>query len=152
MKVEIIQKNKQSLFAYNDGNLLFYSIIKPNWTDRIVSIYNSNNDLLLELNCRSFFIKSFYKILFQNQSLISFVKINGRSIIFDHNKYLTIKPKYYISFNYNYYFGEFKIAEIKKKILSFSSKMILDIKDDKLEFLDQIVIHVLSIETGVSVD
>lgn len=30
--------------------------------------------------------------------------------------------------------------------------MILDVKDDKTEFLDQIIIHVLSIETGVSVD
>ena len=153
MIIEIVKKNKQGLFAYKDGNLLFYSILKSNLTSRIVNIYNQNNDLLLELKCRSFFIKSFYKISFQNQLLTSFInEINGRSIIFDHDKCLTLRPKYYISFNYNYYFREAEIAQLKKKILSFSSKMILDINDDKLEFLDQIIIHILSIETEVSVD
>lgn len=153
MKIEIVQKNKQSLFAYKDGNLLFYSILKYNWTSRIVQIYNHNDNLVLELKFRSFFIKSTYKILFQDQLLTSFITdINGRSVIFDHDKCLTLKPKYYISFNYNYYYREAEIAQLKKKILSFSSKMVLDIKDKNLEFLDQIIIHVLSIETGASID
>ena len=98
-------------------------------------------------------MKSFYKISFQNPLLTSFInEINGRSMLFDDDKYLIIRPKYYISVNYNYYFREVEIAKLQKKILSFSSKMILEINDDELEFLDQIIIHILSIETGVSVD
>lgn len=153
MEIEILEKNKKSQFAYKDGNLLFYSTLKSNWTSRIIKIFNQNNDLVLELKCRSFFMKSIYKILFQNELLTtSITEINGRSIIFDQDKHLTVKPKSYISFSYNYYSGNAEIAELKKNILSSANKMIIDVKDDKLEFLDQIIIHVLSIETGVSVD
>ncbi|PXY47243.1 hypothetical protein [Flavobacterium hydrophilum] len=153
MILEIIQKGRQSLFVYQDGNLLFYSVVKFNWINRIINIYNQNDDLLLELKCRSFFMKSNYKILFQNQSLNPFInEINSRSITFNTDKYLTVDSKYFISFNYNYYFRDTKIAELKKKIFSISSKMTLELNDENLEFSDQIIMHILSIETGVSVD
>lgn len=153
MILEIIQKRRQSLFVYQDGKLLFYSVVRFNWINRIINIYNENDDLLLELKYRSFFMKSNYKILFQNQSLNPFInEINSRSITFNTDKHLTVDSKYFISFNYNYYFRDTKIAELKKKIFSTSSKMTLELNDENLEFSYLIIMHVLSIETGVSVD
>ncbi|WP_163410942.1 LURP-one-related/scramblase family protein [Flavobacterium ajazii] len=153
MILEIIQKGTQSLFVYQDGQLLFYSVLKFNWINRIINIYNQNDDLFLELKCRSFFMKSNYQILFQNQSLTPFInEINSRTITFNNDKHLTVNQKHFISFNYNYYFRDTKIAELKKKIFSTSFKMILDINDENLEFSNQIIMHILSIETGVSVD
>nr|WP_315239177.1 hypothetical protein [uncultured Flavobacterium sp.] len=153
MILEIIQKRRQSLFVYQDRKLLFYSVVRFNWINRIINIYNENDDLLLELKYRSFFMKSNYKILFQNQSLNPFInEINSRSITFNTDKHLTVDSKYFISFNYNYYFRDTKIAELKKKIFSTSCKMTLELNDENLEFSYLIIMHVLSIETGVSVD
>lgn len=67
MEIEILQDKKQSLYVYKNDELLFYSKIKFNFTNRIVAIYNQNDILVLEVKYKMTLINNFYKILFQNE-------------------------------------------------------------------------------------
>jgi hydroxymethylpyrimidine pyrophosphatase-like HAD family hydrolase len=151
MEIEIIEKQNQSLVAYKDGELLFYSTIKQNWFSRIIKIYNPYDVLVLELKYDSFS----YKILHQNKFMTKLIcEINNNDILFNNDKRLYIKSFYFISINnnFNYFFKGRKIAQVKQKIISFSTKFLLTINDENLDFLDQIILHVLSIKTGFSID
>ncbi|KUJ62997.1 hypothetical protein AR687_06285 [Flavobacteriaceae bacterium CRH] len=153
MVIEIIEKKNESLFVYKEGKLLFYSTVKFNWISKNIKIYNQNDILLLELAYKSVFFKSTYKILYQNKFLTSLLtEVDGESIFFDTDKTITIKPANFISLshNFNYFFKENKIAEVKQNIWRISTKYELYLKDENLEFLDQIIIHILSIKTGFS--
>lgn len=151
MEIEIIEKQNQSLVAYKDGELLFYSTIKNNWFSRVIKIYNPHDVLILELKYDSFS----FNILHQNKFMTKLVsKINNEVIIFNNDKQLYIKSAYFISINnnFNYFFEGRKIAQVKQKFISFSTKFLLTVNDENLEFLDQIIFHVLSIKTGFSID
>lgn len=151
MEIEIIEKQNQSLVAYKDGELLFYSTIKSNWFSRVIKIYNPYDILVLELKYDGFF----YEILHQNKFMTRLIcKINNEALIFNNDKRLYIKSAYFISINnnFNYFFKGNKIAQVKQKIINFSTKFSLNINDENLEFADQIIFHVLSIKTGFSID
>src|SRR5271167_2899867 len=104
MDIEIIEKNNKRVFVYKEGELLFYSIIKFNWINRILKIYNSNNDLIIELQIGGFFMESTFAILFQNDNLLhNITAISESQIYFDENR--SLKKRYnnrIISFNWNY--------------------------------------------------
>lgn len=151
MEIEIIEKQNQSLVAYKDGELLFYSTLKSNWFSRVIKIYNPHDVLVLELKYDGFF----YEILHQNKFMTKLIsKISNDAVIFNNDQRVFIKTKYYISINhnFNYFFKDNKITEVKQNIWSFPTKYILNLNDQNIEFLDQIIFHVLSIKTGVSVD
>ncbi|TPG37547.1 hypothetical protein [Flavobacterium pectinovorum] len=151
MEIEIIEKQNQCLVAYNDGVLLFYSTIKSNWFNRIIKIYNPYDVLVLELKDDAFF----YEILHQNKFMTKLIsRISKEAIIFSNDKRLFTKSAYFITINnnFNYFFEGRKIAQVKQKIINFSTKFLLTINDEDLEFADQIIFHVLSIKTGFSID
>ncbi|MDW8848754.1 hypothetical protein SD960_01520 [Flavobacterium sp. MMLR14_040] len=150
MIIEIVGKN-QSLVAYNEGELLFYSTIESNWFSRIIKIYNPYDVVALELKVDAFS----YEILHQNKFMTKLIsRINNEYMIFDNDKRLDIKSTYFIALNNNcnYFFEGIKTAHLKQKIMSFSTKFLLTINDENLEFLDQIIFHVLSIKTGFLID
>ena len=151
MQIEIIEKEKQSLFAYKEGVLLFYSTIKFNWISRVIKIYNPHDILVLELKYDGFL----YEILHQNKFMTKLIsKVTNEDVIFNTDKRLYIKSAYFISINnnFNYFFKGNKIAQVKQEMINFSTKFLLNINDENLEFLDQIVLHILSIKTGFSFD
>jgi len=152
MDIEIIEKNNKRVFVYKEGELLFYSIIKFNWINRILNIYNSNNELIIKLQIGGFFMESTFAILFQNDNLShNITAISESQIYFYENR--SLKKRYnnrIISFSWNYYyvFKEVKIAQVKHKIWSNSSRTFLSINEGNLIFLDQIIIHILAIKAG----
>ena len=151
MEIEIVEKQNQSLVAYKDGELLFYSTIKSNWFSKIVKIYNPFDVLALELKVDAFD----FEILHQNKFMTKLISsIDTDAIIFSDDKRLYIKSTHFITINnnFNYFFEATKIAQVKQKIISFSTKFLLTINDENIEFIDQIIFHVLSIKTGFSVD
>jgi len=152
MEIEIVEKQNQSLVAYKDGVLLFYSTFKSNWFSRIIKIYNPYDVLVLELKDDAFF----YEILHQNKFMTKHIsKISKEAVIFSNGKRLFTKSAYFITINnnnFNYFFEGSKIAQVKQKIISFSTKFLLTVNDENFEFTDQIIFHVLSIKAGFSID
>ena len=153
MKIEIVENRKQSLFAYKNDELLFYSTIKFNWLKKnLVKIFDSNDDLILELQSyEPPFSSAKYKILFQNiEKTKDISEITEIDMFFNLNKSLRKTKGNYFSFNINFsYFSEtIKIADIKQKFWSSTQKMYLEINDENIDFLNYIMIHILSTRTG----
>ncbi|SNR92796.1 hypothetical protein [Flavobacterium sp. ov086] len=155
MEIEIVQDKKQSLYVYRDDELLFYSKVKFNWTNRIITIYNDNNILLLEVKYKMSFFNSYYNILFQNELFTKNIsEITDTRIIFGFGKRLYIKQDYFISLdgNFSYYFKETKISQVKQKTWVSKPKMLLNINDENLEFLHPVILHILAIRAGYNSD
>ncbi|CAA9201987.1 hypothetical protein [Flavobacterium collinsii] len=151
MTIEFTEDKKQSFFAYKNDELLFYSTIKFNWLRKnLVKIFNSNNDLILELQSyEPVFSSPKYKILFQNkQKTKDISEITELNLFFDINKKIRKTNENLFSFktSFSYYSTTTKIADLKVKY--WSSKMSLQINDENIEFLDPIIIHLLSTYTG----
>ncbi|MFD2942977.1 hypothetical protein [Flavobacterium notoginsengisoli] len=155
MEIEILQDKKRSLYVYKNNKLLFYSKVKSNWTNRITEIYNHDDVLLLEVKYKMTLIKSYYKILFQNELVKEdIVEITDTRIIFDSNKRLYTKQDYFIAIygNYSYYFEEKRVSQLKQKNWLSNPKIFLSINDENLEFLNLVIFHILAIEAGYSYD
>ncbi|MCD0469792.1 hypothetical protein [Flavobacterium sp. JAS] len=155
MEIEIVQDKKQSLYVYRDDELLFYSKVKFNWTNRIITIYNDNNILLLEVKYKMSFFNSYYNILFQNELFTKNIsEITDTRIIFGFGKRLYIKQDYFISLdgNFSHYFKETKISQLKQKTWVSKPKMSLNINDENLEFLHPVILHILAIRAGYNSD
>ncbi|WP_417941595.1 hypothetical protein [Flavobacterium sp. RS13.1] len=153
MTVEILEDKKQSLFAYKNNDLLFYSTIKFNWLKKnLVKIFDSKDNLILELQSHNPpFSSSKYKILFQNKEKTKDIsEISEIKLFFNLNKSLRKTKDNYFSFNTNFsYFSEtIKIADIKQKFWSSSQKLSLEINPENIDFLNHIIIHILSTRTG----
>jgi len=153
MTVEILEDKKQSLFAYKNNDLLFYSTIKFNWLKKnLIKIFDSNGNLILELQSHNPpFSSSKYKILFQNKERTKdIIEISEIKLFFSLNKSLRKTKGNYFSFNTNFsYFSEtIKIADIKQKFWSSSQKLSLEINPENIDFLNHIIIHILSTRTG----
>jgi hypothetical protein len=153
MKIEFLENRKQSLFAYQNGELLFYSTIKFNWLKKnLVKIFDYNDDLIIELQTyESPFSSAKYKILFQNiEKTRDISEITETNLFFNFDKSLRKTKGNIFSFNtsFSYFLDRTKIADIKQKFWSTSQKMSLEINDENVEFLDYLIIHVLSTRTG----
>ncbi|MTH16736.1 hypothetical protein [Flavobacterium sp. LC2016-01] len=149
MKIEIVENREQSLFVYNDDELLFHSTIKFNWLRKnLVKIFDSSDKLIFELQCyEAPFKTSKYKILFQDFNI---KEITEEYICFDEDKTLTNQKSDFLSFNQNcfYTYKENKVAETKQKLWNSPQKIILNINEKDMNLLKFIIIHVLSTKTG----
>lgn len=155
MEIEILQDKKQNLFVYKNDQLLFYSKVKFNFTNRIVAIYNQNDILLLEVKYKMTLINSCYKILFQNELVKeNILEITNTRIIFDYNKRLYIKQDYFFNIigNFSYYFKEIRVSQLKQKNWVSKPMMLLSINDENLEFLNPVIFHILAIRAGYNSD
>lgn len=153
MEIEIVENRKQSLFVYKNDKLLFYSTIKFNWLRKnLVKIFDSSDDLILELQSyKPPFSSEKYIILFQNREKTKDIsEITSISMFFNLNKNLRKTTDNYFSFNtsFSYFLDRIKIAHLKQKFWSSTQKISLQVDDENIEFLDQIIIHILSIHTG----
>ena len=143
-----INSSNGDLKAFKDNSLLFYSTAKINIFNRIIKVFNYADILVLELKITELIFKTSYKILFQNNDLISHVsRISYDDIFFDENE--SLKKRFnnrIISFNWNYcYFHKnVKIAQVKHNTKKYPCIMELSIEEKNLNFLDQILIHILS--------
>jgi hypothetical protein len=155
MELIIVEKNNRDLYVYEDKMLLFYSTFKYFWLKRnVVKIYDSKNDLILELQNYQilFFVK--YKIIFQNRQITkNITKINDREIFFDYDKTISRQTNLFLlNQNATYSLGEVEIAKSKQKMWNFPQKMQITFIDAKLEFLGVFIIHILATRTGLSSD
>lgn len=152
MKIEIVEDKKQSLFAYKDEELLFYSTIKFNWLRRnLIKIFDCNDNLVLELKrTEPVFSSNKFKILFHNEvKLQGLVELNETFISFEKNKILKRKSNNFLTnINFSYFYNDNKIADIKEILWTSLQKQYLEIENENVHFLDQIIIHILSIKTG----
>lgn len=151
MQIKVIEKQNQSLVAYKDGELLFYSTIKFNWFNRVIKIYNPHDILVLELKYDGFS----YEILHQNKFMTKLIsEINNKTVVFNSDKRLYVKSRYFFSINqdFNYFFKKNKIAQVEQKSTNFINTFLLGINDEYLEFEDQLIFHVLAIKTGFAND
>ncbi|WP_433830689.1 hypothetical protein [Flavobacterium anhuiense] len=151
MEIDILY-TKEGLRVCKDDNLLFYSKGNSNFINRIVKVFNPNNNLLLELKIIDLIFKNKYKILFQNQDLLGFniTHVNYYDMSLDGGT--SFKKRYnnrIISFNWNYYYlyGETKIAQVKHNVKDHPNMMVVNVNDDNLSFLNWILIHVLLTRT-----
>lgn len=150
MEIEILRDKKQNLYVYKNKELLFYSKLKSNWTNSIVEIYNEDDTLLLEVQYKMTLINSYYKILFQNELVKeNIVEITDTRIIFD-NKRLYTKQDYFIAIsgNFSYYFKEIRICRLKQNNWISKPKILLNINDENLEFLNLVIFHILATGAG----
>lgn len=154
MEVDIFY-DKGGLRAHKKDELLFYSrssATNMNLFQRIIKVFNHDDNLVLELKITDLIIKSNYKILFQNNDLINHItRIDYCHIYFDENKNLIKRyNNRIISFNWNYYyvFKDIKIAQIKHNAKYYPCKMVVIIDNENLGFLNQILIHVLAMRTA----
>ena len=156
MEIEIIEKQNQSLFAYKENALLFYSKVNSNIINKIIKVFNKDDNLVLELKITDLVFKNNYKIIFQNNELIDHItRINYRDIYFDDSKSFTKRyNNRIISFSWNYYYSykQIKIAQVKHNTKYYPCKMLVNINDENLGFLNQILVHILSVRTADSND
>ena len=155
MEIEILQDKKQSLYVYKNDELLFYSKVKSNWNNRIITIYNHNDILLLEVKYKMTFIKTYYKILYQNELVTENIsEITNTRIIYNFGKRLYIKQDYFIALdgNFSYYFKEIRVSQLKQKNWVSKPKISLNIDDENLEFLNPVILHILAIRAGYNSD
>lgn len=155
MVIEIVQDKKQNLYVYKNEELLFYSKVKFNWSNRIIAIYDNKDILILEVKYKMTFIKTYYKILFQNELITENIsEITNTRIIYDYGKRLYIKQDYFISLdgNFSYYFKEFRVSQLKQKIWVSKPKMLLTVNDESLQFLNPVIFHILAIRAGCNSD
>ncbi|MXO04238.1 hypothetical protein [Flavobacterium sp. HBTb2-11-1] len=155
MEIEILQDKKRSLYVYKNNELSFYSKVKFNWANRITKIYNHDNILLLEVEYKMTLINSHYKILFQNELVKeNIVEITDTRIVFDTNERLYTKQGYFIAINgnFSYYFKEIRVSQLKQKNWVSNPKILLNINDENLEFLNLIIFHILATGAGYSSD
>ena len=154
MEIEIIENKKQNLYVYKNDDLSFYSTIHVNWTNRNIKIYNQDDNLLLNVKVQTLLFKTTYKILFQSELMNKAVSnITDYHIFFDQNKNLKLSlNNFSFNPNFSYFLGETKIAYVKQKIWSSLQKITLYIDDENLEFLDQIIIHLLVKKTGFNLN
>lgn len=151
MEIDILY-TKEGLGARKDDNLLFYSKRNFNFINRIVKVFNYNNDLLLELKIIDLIFKNKYKILFQNQDLLgcNIIKMNYHEMYLDGGE--SIKKRYnnrIISFNWNYYYlyKQTKIAQVKHNVKYHPNMMVVNINDENLSFVNLLLIHILLTRT-----
>ncbi len=155
MEIEIVQDKKQNLHVYRNDELLFYSKVKSNWSNRIIAIYDNNDILLLEVKYKMTFIKTSYKILFQNELITENIsEITNTRIIFDCDKRLYLKQDYFIAIsgNFSYYFKGIRVSRLKQKNWVSKPKMLLTINDENLQFLNPVIFHILAIRAGYNSD
>jgi hypothetical protein len=155
MEIEIVQDKKQSLYVYKDDELLFYSKVKFNWNNIIISIYDQHDIVVLEIEYKMTFLKTYYNILFQNELLTKNIsEITDTRIIFDSDKRLYIKQDYFFSLqgNFSYYLKEVKISQLKQKVWISKPKLLLNINDQNLDFLNPVIFHILAIRAGNNSD
>ncbi|WP_343617633.1 hypothetical protein [Flavobacterium sp.] len=154
MKIEIVENSKRSLFVYKENELYYSSTFKNNWLNRIVSIFNHNNELILKVKIGGFFMDSPYQFQFQpTVSAFDIKGINESNIYLDKNRNLIKKYEsrfISLNWNYSYFLNKKKIADVKNNLWKSPLKITLLIEDQNLEFLDSIIIHILSTETGKS--
>ncbi|WP_431241583.1 hypothetical protein ACQ9BO_16265 [Flavobacterium sp. P21] len=153
MEIEIIENNKQSLFVYKNGELLFYSTIKFNFLRKnIIKIFDSNDELVLELKSyQTPFSSAKFEILFQNKDKTNDInEITEVYLTFDHNQTIRRIGENHFSFNLksSYFINKIKIADIKLKFWTSTQKMSLNLNLEYEEFLDSIIFHILSTRTG----
>ena len=153
MEIEIVENTKQSLFAYKNDDLLFYSTIKFNWLKKnLIKIFDCNDVLILELQSYNPpFSSAKYKILFQNiERTKNISEITEINMFFNLDKSLRKTKGNYFSFNTNfsYYSETVKIADVKQKFWSSLQKMHLEVNDENFDFLNYIIIHIISTRTG----
>ena len=155
MEIEIVQDKKQNLYVYKNEELLFYSKVKFNWSNRVIAIYNNKDILLLEVKYKMTFLKTYYKILYQNELITENIsEITNTRIIFDCDKRLYIKQDYFISLdgNFSYYYKEIRVFQLKQKNWVSKPKMLLIVNDENLEFLNPVILHILAIRAGNNYD
>ena len=87
IQIEIIEKKDQNLYVYQNENLLFYSKLKWNWLKRnVVTIFDENNDLVIEFQSYTSFFITKFKILKQdNDKTYKISKINVAYINYGKN-------------------------------------------------------------------
>lgn len=157
MEVEIVENRKQSLFAYKNGELLFYSTIKFNWLKKnLVKIFDSKDNLILELQSYDAPFRPLnLKVLSQNiDKTKNIIQISEYEIVFNENKKLMSQKQDLLSFNQNcfYWYNGIKIAEIKQTMWNSPQKIILHIDEKELKLLDFLIIHILAVRTGYNSD
>ncbi|MFB3386931.1 hypothetical protein [Flavobacterium sp. LAR06] len=155
MEIEILRDKKESLYVYKNEELLFYSKVKFNWNNRIIMIYNHNDILLLEVKYKMTFVKTYYKILYQNELVTENIsEITNTRIIYNFGKRLYIKQDYFIALdgNFSYYFKEVRVSQLKQKNWVSKPKISLNIDDENLEFLNPVILHFLAIRAGYNSD
>lgn len=87
MEIKIEEGKNQSLYAYKNNELVFYSISKHNWFKQVISIFDSEDKLVLEIKSKiSFFLISL-KLYFMQQL------ITEKLIKFLSMKYLLMKKE-----------------------------------------------------------
>ncbi|MBS7253905.1 hypothetical protein [Flavobacterium branchiicola] len=153
MEIKIIEDKKQSLYAYKNDQLLFYSTIKFNWLRKnLVRIFDSNDQLVLELQISETpFGSAKFKILFQNKGLIKDVtEITKTNILFDGNKKIRKTSENLFSFNLksSYFLEKSKIADVEGKFWTTTQKFYIDFDSEYEEFLNLVIIHILATRTG----
>lgn len=153
MEIKILENKKRSLYAYKNDELLFYSTFKFNWLRKnLVKIFDSNDELIIELQSyEPPFGSTKYKILYQNNEKTKNVsQITETHIFFNLNKSIRRTRGNYFSFNtkFSYFSDIIKISDIKEKFWSSLQNLSLTIDIENIDFLDQIIIHILSTRTG----
>nr|WP_294781324.1 hypothetical protein [uncultured Flavobacterium sp.] len=88
MEIEIVENKKQSLYVYENDELLFYSIIDFKWTKKnIVKVFDSKSDLMFEVESQKLpFRFQKIKILFQKTKKEKNINaLNYNYILFNEN-------------------------------------------------------------------
>ena len=83
--------------------------------------------------------------------MIILLELVIKDIFFDENKRLQKRfNNRIISFNwdYSYFYNNVKIAQVKHNTKKYPCIMVLNIDDKKLDFLCQILIHILLMRTA----
>lgn len=155
MEINIVEKNNLDLYAYNDENLLFYSRFKHFYLKKnVVRIYNQNDELILELKNYQILFLIKYKIVFQERKITkNITEIKDEEIRFDYDKIIEKRTNLFtLNQNASYFSSDIEIAKLKQKMWNFPQKMQITFDDNKLEFLNIFIIHILATRTGLSSD
>jgi hypothetical protein len=148
MKISIIEKDGQNLYACKDDKLIFYSHIKYNHFKRnVLKIFDGNNHQILELKLFRPFLNTRYKIISQDKTVTKDIsKISDSEVCFEQIKLIQRKREHFFALNLNAsYFSENRhIADVKQKMWYSSKKIQLLIEEKDSEFLKIIIIHILA--------
>lgn len=156
MEFEIIETKNQTLYVYQNDDLMFYSKLKWNWLKRdVITIFDENDEIVIEFQSFAVFFMSKFKVLKQNNKITNKIsKISDSHLSYGKDKKIERQIDNYFSFNLNfsYFCNKRKIAEVKQKLYSFPQKILINIDVKNIEFRNAVLIHILAIRTGYSHD
>ena len=157
IKYNITGGFNSGLKVYLDNGLLNHSKVKRNWfSPDVISIFDKDNSLIVEVRQKSNLLKTKYQITYQNSGLINHIEnieknvielADGNQIQFKRNPTGVVSNPYS-----NIFYKNSEIGQLSNKKIALKLEYTLSLEKEGLDLLPYILIQILTTESNKDYD